>query len=55
MKIIIFIFLIVFLRVLFLRALLRAKSIFHNLISNIFYLFLSAFFINYYLTDVLSR
>ena len=52
---VIFLFLIVFLRILFLRALFRAKSIPHNLVSNISCLFLSAFFINYYLVNVLFK
>ena len=52
---VIFLFLIVFLRVLFLKALFRAKSISYNLVSNISYLFLSAFFTDCYLADVLSK
>ena len=50
-----FLFLIVFLRALLLRALFRVKSILYNLVSNISYLFLSVFFTDCYLADVLSR
>ena len=50
-----FLFFIVFLKALFLKALFKVKSIFYNLISNTFYLFLSAFFINCYLANVLSK
>ena len=50
-----FLFFIVFLKILFLKALFRAKSIPHNLISNISCLFLSVFFINYHLINVLSK
>ena len=52
---VIFLFFIIFLRVLLLRALFRAKFIFYNLVSNISYLFLSVFFTNYYLVNVLFR
>ena len=50
-----FLFLIVFLRILLLKTLFKAKSIPYNLASNISYLFLNVFFINYYLIDVLSK